>query len=90
MENKNKKNIKNKSFYFKDYIESDFIHNDKNSNIVKVSLNRVSFITFIFNLSSMTLVENGRMMIAYYRFQKGVSVKLLKYLFTSLYHARYL
>ena len=37
-----------KSFYFDDYIESEFIDNIKKSNIVKVSLNRVAFLFIIF------------------------------------------
>ena len=43
-----KKNKKKKSFYFEDYTESEIIHNNKNSNIVKISLNRVTFLSFIF------------------------------------------
>ena len=43
-----KKNSKKKSFYFEDYVESEIIHNNKNSNIVKISLNRVTFLSFIF------------------------------------------
>jgi cell division protein FtsI (penicillin-binding protein 3) len=38
---------KKKSFYFKDYTESELINNNK-FNIVKVSLNRVTFLSFIF------------------------------------------
>ncbi len=37
-----------KSFYFEDYIESEFIDNIKDSNIAKVSLNRVTLLSFIF------------------------------------------
>ena len=43
MKNKNKR----KSFYFDDYVESEFIDNKK-PNIVKVSFNRVTFLSFIF------------------------------------------
>ena len=40
--------MKKKSFYFEDYSESDLIDNNNNSNIVKISLNRVTFLSFIF------------------------------------------
>ena len=43
-----KKNKNKKSFYFEDYTESEIIHNNKNFNIVKISLNRVAFLSFIF------------------------------------------
>ena len=36
-----------KSFYFEDYTESEFSNNNK-TNIVKISLNRVTFLSFIF------------------------------------------
>ena len=36
-----------KSFYFEDYVESEFTDNSKFKNI-KVSLNRVTFLSFIF------------------------------------------
>ena len=36
-----------KSFYFQDYKEPEIIHNN-NSNILKISLNRVTFLSFIF------------------------------------------
>ena len=39
--------MKKKSFYFEDYTESDLINNN-NFNIVKISLNRVTFLSFIF------------------------------------------
>ena len=39
---------KKKSFYFEDYTESDLINNNNNFNIVKISLNRVTFLSFIF------------------------------------------
>ena len=42
---KNKKG--KKGFYFKDYKDSDLFYN-KNPNIIKVSLNRVTFLAFIF------------------------------------------
>ena len=38
---------KKKSFYFHDYAASEFNHNNK-TNIIKVSLNRVTFLSFIF------------------------------------------
>ena len=49
MKNKveNKKS-KKKGFYFKDYIESDIIVNNKDSKLIKVSLGRVIFLSFIF------------------------------------------
>ena len=40
--------MKKKSFYFEDYTEYDFTENNNNSNIVKISLNRVTFLYFIF------------------------------------------
>ena len=40
--------MKKKSFYFEDYTESDLIDSNNNSNIVKISLNRVTFLSFIF------------------------------------------
>ena len=43
-----KKNKNKKSFYFEDYTESEIIHSNKNLNIVKISLNRVAFLSFIF------------------------------------------
>jgi len=49
MKNKDKnKEPKKKSFYFEDYTESEITHNNKNFNIVKISLNRVTFLSFIF------------------------------------------
>ena len=39
---------KKKGFYFKDYNESELIHNSGKSNIIKISLNRVTFLFFIF------------------------------------------
>ena len=47
MKNK-KKNTQKKSFYFEDYTESELIDDNKNLNIVKISLNRVTFLFFIF------------------------------------------
>ena len=44
---KNKK-PKKKGFYFKDYAEPDIIVNNKNIKFVKVSLNRITFLSFIF------------------------------------------
>ena len=38
---------KKKSFYFKDYTETE-LHEDSNSNSIKISLNRVTFLSFIF------------------------------------------
>ena len=40
--------MKKKSIYFEDYTEYDFTENNNNSNIVKISLNRVTFLYFIF------------------------------------------
>ena len=40
--------MKKKSFYFEDYTESDLVDNNSNSNIIKISLNRVTFLSFIF------------------------------------------
>ena len=39
---------KKKSFYFEDYNESELIDNNINFNIAKISLNRVTFLSFIF------------------------------------------
>ena len=39
---------KKKSFYFKDYTESNTIVNQKNTNLIKVSLNRITFLSFVF------------------------------------------
>ena len=40
--------MKKKSFYFEDYTESGLINNNNNFNTVKISLNRVTFLSFIF------------------------------------------
>ena len=49
MKDKAKKNeSKKKSFYFEDYDESKIIVNNKNANIAKVSLNRVTFLFLVF------------------------------------------
>ena len=49
MKDKAKKNeSKKKSFYFEDYDESKIIGNNKNANIAKVSLNRVTFLFLVF------------------------------------------
>ena len=45
---KEKKIIKKKSFYFEDYTESEIIEKKVNFNTIKVSLNRVTFLSFIF------------------------------------------
>ena len=41
------KNKKNKSFYFRDYSESEILHNYNLDNI-KISLNRITFVSFVF------------------------------------------
>ena len=48
MENKTKKKAKQKSFFFEDYTESEIIINNKNTNLVKISLNRTAFLFFVF------------------------------------------
>ena len=49
MKDKAKKNeSKKKSFYFEDYDESKIFVNNKNANIAKVSLNRVTFLFLVF------------------------------------------
>jgi len=49
VKDKAKKNeSKKKSFYFEDYDESKIIVNNKNANIAKVSLNRVTFLFLVF------------------------------------------
>ena len=40
--------MKKKSFYFEDYTELDLIDKSKNLNIIKISLNRVTFLSFVF------------------------------------------
>ena len=45
---KEKKTIKKKGFYFEDYTESEILNKNINFNIVKISLNRVTFLSFIF------------------------------------------
>ena len=45
---KRKKTIKKKSFYFQDYNESEIFDNSFNINIKKISLNRVTFLSFVF------------------------------------------
>jgi cell division protein FtsI (penicillin-binding protein 3) len=47
MSSKNK-TIKKKSFYFQDYTESEILGNNINFNIQKISLHRVTFLSFIF------------------------------------------
>ena len=47
MNNKNK-TTKKKSFYFQDYTESEILGNNINFNIQKISLHRVTFLSFIF------------------------------------------
>jgi len=44
----NNKESKKKGFYFKDYTESDITVNNKDTKLVKVSLNRITFLFFIF------------------------------------------
>ena len=44
----NNKEFKKKGFYFKDYTESDITVNNKDTQLVKVSLNRITFLSFIF------------------------------------------
>ena len=49
MKDKDKnKRPKKKGFYFKDYTESDIIVNNKGTKLVKISLNRITFLSFIF------------------------------------------
>tara|TARA_B100000686_G_scaffold131466_1_gene138400 strand:- start:109 stop:1833 length:1725 start_codon:yes stop_codon:yes gene_type:complete len=48
MKKKEKKNAKQKSFFFKDYDDSEILFREKNNNQVKISLNRVSFLSFAF------------------------------------------
>ena len=47
MTNETKKNTK-KSFFFEDYHESEIIVNNNQTNHVKISLNRITFLFFIF------------------------------------------
>ena len=44
----NNKEFKKKGFYFKDYTESDIVVKNKDTKLVKVSLNRITFLSFIF------------------------------------------
>ena len=48
MKKKTKKIAKQKSFFFEDYTESQIIVKNKNNNLVKISLNRITFLFFIF------------------------------------------
>jgi len=48
MKNNKKKNIKQKSFFFEDYTESEIIDSNNNVNFAKVSINRTAFLFFIF------------------------------------------
>ena len=43
-----RKKKEKKSFYFEDYTESEINNNKKNSNLLKISLNRVTFLSFLF------------------------------------------
>ena len=43
-----KKKFKKKSFYFEDYAESEIINNSKNTKLIKISLNRITLLFFIF------------------------------------------
>ena len=45
---KKKKKIKQKSFFFEDYEESEINNNKKNLSTIKVSLNRITFLFFVF------------------------------------------
>ena len=45
---KKKKTIKNKSFYFDDYNESEILDSNVNFNRIKISLSRVIFLSFVF------------------------------------------
>ena len=42
------KNFKKKSYYFPDYDESEIIHDNINNKKIKISLNKVTFLFFIF------------------------------------------
>ena len=44
----NNKESKKKGFYFKDYTESDIIVNNINTKLVKISSNKIIFLSFIF------------------------------------------
>ena len=48
MKIKTGKNAKQKSFFFEDYAESEIIINNKNDNLIIVSLSRATFLFFIF------------------------------------------
>ena len=49
MKDKDKdKRSKKKGFYFKDYAESDIIVNNINTKLVKISSNKIIFLSFIF------------------------------------------
>jgi len=45
---KKKKTIKKKSFYFDDYNESEILDSNVNFNRIKISLNRITFLSFVF------------------------------------------
>ena len=48
MTSKKKKEIKQKSFFFKDYPESEIIFNNLDDKLIKVSSSRITFLFFIF------------------------------------------
>ena len=48
MTSKKKKEIKQKSFFFKDYSESEIAFNNLENNLVKISPSRIAFLFFIF------------------------------------------
>jgi len=45
---KNKRAIKKKGFHFTDYNESEFVNKNENHKKIKISINRVTFLFFIF------------------------------------------
>ena len=48
MKKKKKKEIKQKSFFFKDYSESEIVFNNLDNKIIQISPSRVTFLFFIF------------------------------------------
>ena len=48
MKKKKKEKIKQKSFFFEDYEESEINNNKKSLSTIKVSLNRITFLFFVF------------------------------------------
>ena len=69
---KKKKTIKKKSFYFDDYNESEILDSNVNFNRIKISLNRITFLSFVF---FSLLAICGIKVLYYPYFQKEVFIQ---------------